>query len=173
MKLLIAAGVLAVLAGSGLYVAGRAGYGPMVSTETAFLMACDEVIKDRLRSPASYQRVSATPFLRRPADILTYMQTDTPEKFARAAALDASNPDMAKLRKSQAEFFKAAGLEEAATIIAYDAANGFGTLIRSEVICSDFIRKDEPVHHNSVLGPRVDNLTKMDWTIESLREFGA
>lgn len=145
----------------------------MTPAETAFLLACDAVIKDRLQSPASYQRFSAAPVTRQPAALLVFLRVETPEKMAQRAVLEQKDPRLAETRKGLTDWFNARARDEASSFIEYDATNAFGASLRSGAKCTTFIDKDAPFKVDATSSIRVDNMTKLDWDVQALHNLNS
>jgi hypothetical protein len=160
-----------VLAGVGVIASQKVGLWPFESEESLLLAKCDDLIKDRLRSPATYQRVEVTDFTRRPANKLEYLQVETPEKLKLRAEQSARDKRSAEIYARQEEMFDSRKMEELSAIISYDAANGYGTPIRSVSMCTIYLDEGEALEVGSGLGVRVDNMTALDWSFEQLRRI--
>ena len=163
-------GLLILATGSGFVALGAAGVGPLASARQRFYAACDDVIRDRLKAPSTYRRISATKIKLGRADLDHYMKRETPEKREWQERLD-RDEWLRAVRENQEKTFAESKFQEAWTVIEYDAANSFGTAIRSRAICSDYILEGDPIKVDKYWGPRVNNMTKLDWATQGLRDL--
>ena len=141
---------------------------PYASSQTnpnaAFLAACDEAIKKRLKAPTTYPRANDGQF-----PVISVEKTTT--KKAVTARLGGSSDDASyqRVRKSFQDLYRATGgpfRHEA--FIQYDAENSFGAPIRETAKCELYEAQKEPpkdVNADEVL---IDGKTYTNWLIEGM-----
>lgn len=136
--------------------------------EAKFIAACEDTIKDRLRSPSTYQRVSVSELRRSTATLDQYMGDTVPELRDFARDMEQSDPNYAKARDQLRRIFEAVPHDFIAVSIGYDAQNGFGVPIRSVVECSDTIQAGSD-GGPMMLEPAIDGYTTMAWLAAQIR----
>lgn len=140
----------------------------MFSAEAKFLTACDEVIQDRLKSPSSYKRISATEIRRQPASLHEYMGNPTPDQVEESRQSEARDKNIANTNDILRKAFRNGEHEKVSTLIEYDADNSYGTALRGVAECFVVVRKGEsPARTKSFT--YVDGYTPLGWSLKVLR----
>lgn len=140
--------VLMVLAGT-LVLAACSAFDPPMLT------MCEGVLKERLRSPSGYQRIS-------------YRSLDrslTPDEYL--AALKEHRPEtpISDIDRSEA----ASGAPTLfQMLIEYDAPNAYGTLVRGNQIC-DYLGTKAEFAAASDFFIRIDGKTRIEWLVSQAR----
>lgn len=119
-----AAAALLVLAGAGVAVLAS-----KPSAESAFLDRCERSMQAALRSPSTYQRVTASEVHHRFASPTEIARVTASQ---REAFLDASADPTDRT-------FRSADLGMLYIRVTYDAANAYGTPIRGAFTCSQMV----------------------------------
>jgi hypothetical protein len=137
----------------------------LAGCDSEMVAACEDVIKDRLKSPSSYQRVAVR---ERASEveidryrILRIMEnanekSETVRK-ANRILLDYELEDMRSGKKPLAK--------ELVATFEYDAANAFGVLIRGYAECKFISAGTKPSGYNV----QVDGSTQTDWLVNRMK----
>jgi hypothetical protein len=137
------------------------------STKGTFQTYCEQEIKDRLRSPATYHRIS---FEIR-TDILSAVRY---QKIATDELSYDQSPEIIKFERNSIER-TAKGIEAGTAKpymlfgeIEYDAANAYGTPVRSIAVCEWFARTDSSKMYDFAV--KVDGLTHIDYLTQAIKQ---
>lgn len=102
---------------------------------------------------------------------MEYMGTATLDLRAAKDELAKADPEAKKIIDAKRNAFRAGDFDFVYALIKYDAANGYGTPIRSISECAVVVRKgDDP--STSPRAVMVDGYTSFDWSLKLLREAG-
>lgn len=143
---------------------------PFGSAESAFIEACEEVLKKRLASPSSYKRIEATEILRSPGNVDDYLEITNPTYAAIREETLAKDENAREAAAARLDYFMAADPERIAVVITYDASNSFGAVLRGKTECSDYVAKGRDWDKStSFSGPRINGITNMSWLIIQMR----
>lgn len=149
---------LAALAGAGFY------YFSNSTIEAQFLTACDGAMKDRLKSPSTYARVSAN-FRHETMQIGDYVDLKNKAIASLLPSQDTSGR-RAKLYADQIQLAKdgKTAPTQTSALISYDVENSFGANIRASFDCNyiDDDGKDMRFNSSWVM---IDGETLLDWTV--------
>lgn len=164
MRVLVGTFLVVVLVG-GVGVAIAVSMRP--SEESKLLSICDDMITERLLAPTTYKRISASPLKSAKADFNQFMGWDVPEKKQRdiEARVD---PAVMKAQDSIKRQYSGVDWLRYSSWIEYDAANAYGTPIRSVSECVLIARSDEPLSISSLSDIRVDGSDSLDWSLNEL-----
>jgi hypothetical protein len=152
--LLVLAGAAVILAGGGAYYATRPDPHAL---EKVLTLACEEVLMERLRSPATYARES-----------VAYYSGGEPT-FEQYVGTDPVSEEFLELKRVN---FQDGNLELHQLFLTYDAANGFGTPIRGLAQCTYVGRRDAttlPGEFALQMGVRINGKTSMEWVISQIK----
>jgi hypothetical protein len=158
-KLGLATAAVAVVAGLSFYL-----------TRDPFLAACEDAMKDRLRSPSTYNRLSVSDMRRRPATLLEYMEVESPAALAAKAQMLASDEFLLGIFQRKQQDFEKAGMDILSIEVEHEAANGFGTPIRGWFVCSVFRNPGEPLGDTAAPLVMINGQTNLGWSIDRLNE---
>jgi hypothetical protein len=134
--------------------------------EELFLTACDAAIQDRLKSPASYNRISHTPIARTPfsAEAELERQDGLPHLSGARAS-----PKEKDLKRALMEIWQ--GQEDRgdlihSTIVTVDAANAYGVNLRQRFLC-EFVDANTglPDSADAYRNVMIDGQTTFEWAI--------
>jgi len=138
-------------------------------TEEKFLQACDETLKDRLVAPATYARANVTGPVRRGAEMRDYLDQQTAEKREWREVMAKRDKALAELYREKVKAFRFGAFEVVSYFIEYDAANSFGTPLRSTAECSQIVETGAPLADPGFGRDAViDGFTAFDWTFFQL-----
>jgi len=143
------------------------------SDESKFLAACEAGIKERLRSPSSYVAAGLVKAPRRQADLNDFLGEASPDVREWRNSQRAGKSDAAKalrdVRAAQAKGFKTGDYQVVSYLISYDAANGFGAMIRGVSECSQVVKAGGEIEAPSFLNdPVIDGVEASDWAFYQL-----
>lgn len=150
-KILIAVGVI---------VFGAAAITYELTREPPLYSACEEVLKDRLRAPSTYKRVSI------------YSRTETVDGDELVEPIPAgATKEMRDVMESRNSLYSGRRVTKYTVAIEYDAANGYGTPLRGTALCEDhsFGTTNIDDYNPGFLNPKVDGYSKIDWITKSLK----
>lgn len=153
----------------GLTVAGGAGWywwTAFASPEVQFYSMCETVIKERLRAPSTYRRIKVE-YASKALDAAGYYREKDLE-YAAAASVELRAliyEDMQAGSKLVADGKIKPQLISAN--IQYDAANGFGTPIRSLANCQYFQERAVDKLYSSNL--KLNGKTQLQYAIDALK----
>ena len=153
---------------------GVVGYNSLSSgpdAEEQSVLACEVVLKTRLRSPSTYSRVLFTPLLREQTTIEAYLGIDTEEGRVRAEEYSARNPEYRRAFDARRQRFEESPMELVYTVIEYDAQNAFGTPVREWARCEDFVRIGTEISVLSFRDPRINGKTFAGWILYDLESI--
>lgn len=121
-----------------------------------FCLACEESLKERLRSPSSYMRIKCQGPYSEAANEESYLDHDRSQAWSEVD----SNV------KSQ---IQAGELQITKSFIEYEAANGFGASIRGLSSCTVDHRKATTLPDAvRYFGPNIDGLSHTQWIISQI-----
>ena len=148
-----------VAGGAAYYMFAPDKYRPlsMKSDFEQFCVACEDVLKERLKSPSSYLRLDCQG---------PYTEQATQDKYLDHEKLYpwSEIPDYTREEISKGELYITTAYLE------YEAANGFGASIRGLEACTADHRKSESlVEAVRFSGPNVGGYDKSGWIIDQLR----
>jgi hypothetical protein len=153
-------GFLVAAAAGGYYV-----WTNTYSAEGAFQTACEDSMKKRLRSPSTYRRIEFKVSKK-------ILSLESYHKIA-SERISVSSPDSTRFdvqRIKRIESAMKAGTEQPYLLsgfIEYDAANAYGTPIRSTVLCEWFAHsKNDEMWDIEV---RIDGKTYFDYLEQSIK----
>jgi len=149
-----------LILGAILLVAGGGGYYAWHQHDTRLTRACETVLAKRLRSPSSYQRIEVTKgdqaLTPQEFKVLRIDEIDAPRNAAyrdvNTRTLDQQMAELASSKIAPMKFVR---------FISYDAANGYGALVRSTAEC-DYLSADASLSHISEYDVRVDGKTEFE-----------
>lgn len=126
------------------------------SEHTIMLRACEDVLTERLRSPATYRLIEASQIVRSVAEEDDFFYAGDQEEKRRQ--IRERNRDHAKRDAHEAVIkeFRANEPDRLTLTIAYDASNGFGVPIRSTAVCVTFKPTGQRLSRTETLRIRVD-----------------
>jgi hypothetical protein len=122
------------------------------------LVACEEVLKDRLRAPATYNRIESRE------------RTEELEDYVWVAwqKAEGSLKEIFEARAAEA-VGEGKPLQRITVHIVYDAANAFGTPIRGRADCTYLtVDDDRSGLATTSAGVRVDGLSHIEWLVDQL-----
>jgi len=122
--------------------------------EPAIYTACEEALKARLKSPASYKRTSIR---------MTEHDMDEIGYFVNQDLMD--EKDRALRRKLWSR--NPPKFINYAVTISYDAQNGFGALLRNKATCNYF-SDDGTSERASQYSVKINGLSNLEWLRQSL-----
>jgi hypothetical protein len=125
--------------------------GSQEAGDEAILNICEELIADRLLSPVSYDRLSAVKSVER-VGFDEYWST----------RIWVNDPEARRIRERHKALYDPLNSPYKATtfLIKYDAANGYGVLIRRTSTCR-YLSDGEPSGHPDVTNVTVDGETNL------------
>lgn len=133
------------------------------ATEARFLLACDGAIKDRLKAPSTYKRISSSFHIQS-------LNIDQYEKLFiedLGSATDMYQVDLINRQIENAKK-KQFPLELATAYITSEAKNSFGVPIRNNFYCRKVKQgKDWQLTKDSV---EIDGQTNLEWAIEGIKQ---
>lgn len=158
------------------------------SPEDLFIAACDEILKERLKSPSSYKVISRTEITYEPLTVLWDMELGTENElneYRKAAESTGplpailadryGNKDADKIR-SMATFMLGIadsrvkeGEKIASFYTKYEAANSFGASLAGAYKCEVSTPKDGLTFEPAASSIRVDGQTKLGWLISNMK----
>lgn len=151
----------AILAGGALWYFNPTG-------ERAFILACEETLKDRLTSPATYKRVSSSPQSRSPATLNEYLGVEFDDKRRWQLAANASDAALRDSYAYKSSGFRMGDYDRLEYRLEYDTENAYGTPIRGYASCSQIVKAGQPVGLERYETATVDGFNKFDWAFFSL-----
>lgn len=118
-----------------LLVAGAAAYFPLKGLwgDGALITTCEEAIRDRLKAPATYQRIAVS----------TSVEEVTPEQAAGEIIEPKSAPANIELHQAELEMYRRGAFMHQA-VFEYDAENAMGVPLRLFTTCTYYTTKQEP-----------------------------
>ena len=148
-----------ILVAGAWYALAPDDYRPMAmkSDFERFCLACEDTLKDRLKSPSSYKRLKCSgPY----TDQATKASYQEHEKSMWWAKVD-------RYIKSEIEGGR---LYITTAYVEYEAANSFGALVRGLESCSvDHAQGRSLVNAVGGLGPNVGGYDKTGWLLKTLK----
>ncbi|MBW8320039.1 MAG: hypothetical protein K0M49_12790 [Arenimonas sp.] len=128
--------------------------------DSELVVACEETLKKRLRSPSSYERIE-----------LTSRSTELNTRDEVKAKLIAHGHDGALLEAQLRDFDSGtAKPTEFSLLIEYDAPNAYGTMLRDVSKCEYFSMSGR-VDRASWFNVKVDGQTDIEWFTERLKKI--
>lgn len=128
----------------------------MKSEFEQYCLQCEEVLKDRLRSPSSYVRIECSGPYTEPANMEEYLRHDGTKNTANIDSWTQRNIENGELQITTA-------------YLKYEAANGFGASIAGLEACTVDHREGQSfVSDYSIMGPNVGGYSKAGWAIHQL-----
>lgn len=158
-KALVGALLAVAAVGSAYYLFAPDEYRPltMKSDFEQFCIACEDVLKERLKSPSSYLRLDCQGPYTEQASQSDYLEHEKLYPWSEV-------PDYTKEKIGQSELFITTAYLE------YEAANGFGASIRGLEACTaDHLRSESLAKAIRFSGPNVGGFDKSGWIIDQLR----
>jgi hypothetical protein len=156
----------ALIAAGGL---GAAAYVALKPTEEEkFLAACDEVVKQRLKAPATYERQDTGKMKSTSATLEEFLGWENADKRRQSEQLMVTDPSYWDLIDDQKKMFAEGGWDRVSISFAYDAANAFGTPLRSAAECSYVISSTSEFTAPPAPLVSIDGLTPSDWALVQL-----
>ena len=122
--------------------------------EPAIYTACEEALKARIKSPASYQRASIQMTEHDMDEIGFFVSHDMMDEQDRALRRKLWERNPPKLTNY-------------AVTISYDAQNGFGALLRNRATCNYF-SDDGTYQRASQYTVKINGLSNLEWLRQSL-----
>lgn len=140
------------------------------SSEEVFVGECGSVIKERLRSPSTYNLIEYTKPAVAPFTVEWWV-SNNPRKTIHDPNARESYEETYKMQLDLMTSFANDGSRSvASTFIKYEAANAFGTPVASTVKCEAEVIGDalssDPDDYRSVL---IDGKTHFDWLIGQIK----
>ena len=153
-----------LIAALGLGAVGAVTYSALQpSDQEKFLSECEEIIQDRLRSPATYARIEVSPERRERATFEQFMGIDTPEKIKMNMANQAADARVREIFEERKKLYSWSGFEHVYVMLTYDAANAYGTPIRDTSICGQIVETGAPLKTDGFTNTEVDGFDKLGW----------
>lgn len=160
-----------------LWTAAIGGVGATViamqspSPDHLFRDACEYVLKDRLKAPATYRFVRMTPIETRLATLDEYMGWTDAEVKVRGQEMAKRDPKLARAQDAKRELFDLGNAHLVGAFLEYDAANSFGTPIRGIANCTltttGDVYEPSPLDRHMM---RVNGLSATEWVISLMRD---
>lgn len=144
---------LAILALSTATLAGCSMF------DSPMLKSCEEILKVRLRSPSTYQRIEVISHTKTGLTVEEWVAEHGTRK---SQGVQQSDIDYGKIIAHLGESFTLNQL-----LISYDAANAFGTPVRTTALCT-FPSVDGDDSGASTYNVQVDGLSASDWRMRGL-----
>lgn len=169
-KKVLVASIAATLgiAGAGLFYWKATG----LTDQSLLLAKCEEVLLDRLRSPATYNRVNATDVERTVALQNDYLYANDKRRALNQIEKNRRDAELKRLHDQKVDRFQATPHDKLSLYIDYDAANAFGTPLRGTARCEAFVLKGRALRDVSMLDPRVDGYTSFEWALDQIEKLG-
>lgn len=156
-----------------IIMAQSAGCDPLFggSFESAFLTACDEVMKDRLKAPSTYTRIAAHGYEQRPATLDDKRGWTNATKRAEDLKMIETDPRFKELYEMGEKVFEMSG-EQTLTraFVEYDADNSYGVPVRGAYECTH-VGFDVDEFAPAAGGVRVDGYNSVDWSARELQRL--
>ena len=155
----------AIYIGSDLYKLGRLPF--LYSPIQTF---CHNMIADRLKSPSSLKIITSNQF----ETALDFEESKKAFKEVNGA-LDDSSPQLALFERFiWPEVLKGErhGPMKYQLLVEYDAANGFGSIIRGGAVCEMYVENDNypsPIHMDLYM--KLNGKTGYDWKIKIIKSL--
>ena len=137
----------------------------IASKSENFCRSCASVLSDRLKAPATFQRVDCPDFDVKPATLEEYMGWNWPENYARDIRKAQLNRRHWDLQDTMKKSYSEGRHLIISTTMTYDAANSFGTPIRETAICELVTIDEAKVVDTAGLSLRVNGETKLEWSV--------
>lgn len=138
--------------------------------ESKFYGMCEEVLKDRLKAPSSYQRISITEsFAVIPIEEYRTMLTS---KLDTVVDGKYGNPEGMANIEYRVDRVKSGSLPAPMRYklwISYDSQNSFGVMIRGKSRC-DYIAEDGTLDFANEFNVRIDGFDKTEWLAEMIKQ---
>ncbi|MDO6526950.1 hypothetical protein Q4519_14785 [Motilimonas sp. 1_MG-2023] len=138
--------------------------------KTAFVEACSEIMKDRLKSPSSYQVLDSSDILYEPFTLEYWEKNNPMDKYA-----DLDKVKFWQSMRDLAEQQEKNGNNKVAKIIIkYEAKNAYGTPIASEMLCKYETKGPEvpsDVDDFNLFEVHVNGMTKSDWLMSQIKKI--
>ena len=131
----------------------------LLKSETEkFCLACEDVIKERLKSPSSYIRTECNGPYTEPATKQSYLEHDKNKSWEKVS----------NWRKRQIE---SGELMISTVFLRYEAANSYGALVAGLQACTVDHREGSTLSSaTKILGPNIDGYSSTGWTIHRFIE---
>ncbi|MBN8292809.1 hypothetical protein JI664_12615 [Rhodobacter sp. NTK016B] len=160
--------MLKVLSAAVIAASGLGGCQFTQTVEEQALIACESVFSERLRSPSSYRRISATTVREAPFTFEwwdEYMRNRGGPDFSRGTAeerdLHARGVEIARHQEASGSF------RVLSSVVRYEASNALGVSLAGQFFCEAVHRSgDENDEFDTVL---VDGLSAFDYTLRQIR----
>lgn len=150
--------ILAGLSGAAIAIQATVGLDKvakmaMPDRDAPFLEACENTLKERLKSPSGYVRAEVTGPIYEPATV------DHLLMFSSGTGTSAANLELI-----------ASGLEYVWAAIEYDAPNSFGAAIRGIYQCEGLVDSGQAYDPDTLTSREVlvDGVSRHQWLIKSL-----
>lgn len=164
----VLAGILALCIG-----APTAYFFTRPTDDQIFANACADVIKDRLRSPSSFRLLKMTvPTALKPslAEYMGWQNTKEQMDEMDSVTQDAKRREL-YLKKQ--DIYNSGDPLMLRAFIEYDAQNAYGTAIRDLAECTYiYFDADDPLAQISVMGPRINGDSSLDWSVKQVLAGG-
>lgn len=137
------------------------------SYDKKFLSACEHVLKQRLKSPSSYQRLSDPIITKEKSTFEDKLGWTNPDKKRADTATLTADPEKLERHKQQETIF---GLGEHTLIRAYleyEASNSYGALIRGYAECTHSDISPDKFTDLDKMSVMIDGYTHVDWLLSA------
>lgn len=154
-----------------LLPAKASAFWPFDSNAEVMAQACEALIAERIKSPSSYLRLSASDILRDPGTLDDYLGETTSSKRAANAIRAGKDADFKSARDAAAYVFRDGGFDRISIIITYESANSFGASLRADSVCSEYVLKGAPFEDGPLSDLRLDGMTSMEWLTDQANQL--
>lgn len=161
--------LLGVIVVGVIAVAGAMAFHFFPSEQSAFVSDCEAVLKERLRSPSTYKRITVSKLVRDEGSDDDYLDIHSAADRLEKNESYRRTPQMKEFDDAMIRMRRAGKLERLSIWLEYDAANGFGTPIRGHSECSYYIDKGTSyLKSRRFSNPRIDGKTALEWSLDGL-----
>lgn len=135
--------------------------------KASFRADCEEVLKERLKSPSSYRFISMADPVIKAATEDEFFGWQNPKKKAddQASLTRSTDPVRRELHEERRAIFASSSMQMVSAVLRYEAANSFGAMLAGTVECSSISSDpDRPYDGVTPTSIRVDGYRQLEWT---------